>query len=204
MAIPRRLDPLPHLQGLMLPQVDHDSTVQDVKEIVALPYLGVAGVAELGSNSLVHDGLAGIVVTCCPYLKEVAFGLFTSATPSSFPYELMSAIQEQEVEKPVWSSSFRPIQGPEALGMFLRHSGTLREIALGMYCFVGNDVLSSILETCEALEHLSVQRGHDGSTLARTPISSVDLDGSELWLWDVSGDNDRDLTKPGASTLQDS
>lgn len=81
-------------------------------------------------------------------------------------------LEEQQVKGFNLHSPRHTIQGPEAVGIFKRHSRTLRRIDIGFYCFVEYEILCSILEVCEVLEHFSVKPTHDGRLSPSCPSLS--------------------------------
>ncbi|KAF9152164.1 hypothetical protein BG015_005682 [Linnemannia schmuckeri] len=175
LTMPRRQDPLPRLKVLQLPRFEDDTTAADIKEILDhytnLTTLHFQDV----TSAEIQSELTKIVVASCPFLKNVSFDGCASVAGPMFPCMLMSAFQEQQVEEFGWNSAKHPVRRPETSAMFWKHSKSLRTIVIGMYCRFESELLCSVLEACEGLEELSVQRGHIGALYDFMPVAFIKL-----------------------------
>ncbi|KAF8944252.1 hypothetical protein BGZ47_004485 [Haplosporangium gracile] len=147
---------LPRLTDLVLGLIKDDSTrEEDVGRVLEqCPNLDSLRCRGMTATVFSQNNLASIVATCCPLLKKVSFE-YADSDNYIFPRQLMLEIPEQQVQEFRWNNYPCPLEGPEVIMIFLRHSSTLRKIVLGRHINVSSNVLRCVLVSCPALEELN-------------------------------------------------
>lgn len=151
---------MPRLTDLVLGHVRDDPRgVEDVRRVLELcPNLDSLQFHVMTPTVFSQNNMAKIIATCCPLLKKVSFKYVThDISDYNLPYQLMVEIPKQQVQEFRWRIHPHPLEGPEAITMFSRHSETLQKIVLGPHITVLSKVLWSVLVGCSALEELSLE-----------------------------------------------
>ncbi|KAF9082395.1 hypothetical protein BGX23_012507, partial [Mortierella sp. AD031] len=147
------------------------------------PKLGVPTSSTSGWPFLSHD-FVKIVVDCCPLLKRVFVSALANVDGFCLPTDLMTTIQEQQVEEfecNDYGAGF--LEGPEASMTFLRHSKTLRRVYVESYTQANSEAMCAVLFVCEVLEDFKT---NDGIRSA-DPSFYINLDGAVSRPWACKG-----------------